>query len=458
VVSGTFKFSYFDDGQLDPALSQQAQIQDIKLSLEGETYLDSQDAKNPQSTAKIRYTFQNAGTSLSQNFEYRLANQVFYLNVSQNPFLSELFRQYAKEDKSEWVRLDLNLAKEVANSKADDGAQLGQVFDENLAKKLEETWKSADIVKMETVLGREKIGDVRTLHFKNSVNKAAIREAFAKSIDLLAEENNKGAWKVEPEAVDLAKQTFNDLLDKLVVTKFETWIGIRDFKPYKIVFESNAPSLISGANYLLRGSAQQSRDAKRLSDIRVIANALVDYQFKHEGYPLSENGRPLELEPTSVEKMPEAPMPPDGGCNEYFNTYWYTPKEIFTAADGKKYAKSFELTFCLGSATAGYPPGIAKLTEMGIEAAIPCTAAKENCPSIGVEAPESQKAKTPAEMSKDFVDNFKFSGKISLEANYSGYGQTRTIPIPENSYDLSKLLQGAVHGIFIRNPKAEQVR
>lgn len=130
----------------------------------------------------------------------------------------------------------------------------------------------------------------------------------------------------------------------------------------------------------LRSARAESRDAKRISDVRQYASALDMYFSDNGGYPAGQGGKPVGLEGSAQEdlaggylyELPTAPTPADGRCTDDFNTYTYTAKGTPTTQQGVTVYPDYQLVFCLGSNTGGYEPGNLVLTPSGIKGYSDC--------------------------------------------------------------------------------------
>ncbi len=130
----------------------------------------------------------------------------------------------------------------------------------------------------------------------------------------------------------------------------------------------------------LQSARSKARDAKRAGDIRQIATALEQYRISRGVYPTgtvsvasagtgavlddpnSMNGGEEPMSPNYLPTFPISPTPADGDCSGDIsrdaNNYWYD-----VADDGLYYT----ITFCLGSTTGQYQPGIHHATQDGIQ-------------------------------------------------------------------------------------------
>lgn len=104
----------------------------------------------------------------------------------------------------------------------------------------------------------------------------------------------------------------------------------------------------------LSNARQKSRDAKRVADIKEIANGMELYFNKNNTYPASFA---TLVSDGDLATAPVAPAPQDGSCTVAQNTYTYTMIS----------ASSYKVTFCLGAVTGGFAAGTHTLTQSGIQ-------------------------------------------------------------------------------------------
>jgi type II secretory pathway pseudopilin PulG len=103
----------------------------------------------------------------------------------------------------------------------------------------------------------------------------------------------------------------------------------------------------------LNSARAKSRDAKRLADMRQLTSAIELYNYDKDALP--DNLQ--QLTPIYIAVVPTAPLPPDGTCTSDDNNYIYK----------KTGKKNYEVTFCLGGATAGLNAGRHIMTPKGIK-------------------------------------------------------------------------------------------
>lgn len=104
----------------------------------------------------------------------------------------------------------------------------------------------------------------------------------------------------------------------------------------------------------LNSARAKSRDAKRIADVKLIANAMELYYNENSSYP----AQTTNLVPNYLGTWPKYPSPSgDGGCASNL-VYQFT---------GTPTATSYELTFCLGAQTGGYGAGQHTVSQLGIQ-------------------------------------------------------------------------------------------
>jgi hypothetical protein len=102
----------------------------------------------------------------------------------------------------------------------------------------------------------------------------------------------------------------------------------------------------------------KSRDARRIADVNQIRLALELSFDQYGNYPLTSGSLPQNLVTDGfINSLPEAPTQPDGTCTTLQNKYTYAPLN-----NGQDYSVSF----CLGTNTAGFSPGVHTASINGI--------------------------------------------------------------------------------------------
>ncbi len=122
----------------------------------------------------------------------------------------------------------------------------------------------------------------------------------------------------------------------------------------KAIVNGNLVTATSLSSFFIAPNASTSRDRNRLSDVRQFASALELYFNDFSKYPTSLS----QLAPLYLTTVPTAPSPADGSCSYVQNTYMYTQ------LNG---GNNYNLTFCMGGASAGYSAGAHVLSSSGIQ-------------------------------------------------------------------------------------------
>lgn len=421
----------------------------LAVGLQGSAYTDKTDLNNPRSSADFNISFAGSGVNVSKNFKYRYFDNNFYLYFGQLP---AQFSMLLGGQQYEWLKLDMNALSETlkqaftaSSSTPSDFAS----FKDKLNKQFEDIWAKAQPVKMDKYLGKEKVGDVNTYHFQNSLDKAVLVKALSDSFNVIAD-SAASMPGTRGEVTQADKDAFVAIaqaaVNKIQVKAFETWIGTKDFRLYKVHFVSSAPSLdslvsssvMSGLSVF--GSAgATSRDTKRLSDVQHLATALDSYYTDFGGYPAATNGKPAALAPNYIGEIPQTPVPADGSCSNYYNTYWYEPTGKAFTAKGQILYPEYKLYSCLGSNTEIYKAGILMATPQGLRDGQPCVGGADKCASAPVSSSPS-----PAEQAQQQIAGLNFGAEFVLDTTYSNYGQAQTLEAPPAYFDILKELQNLI--------------
>jgi hypothetical protein len=441
VYQTKFDFTYSDPGQAQSSTSSlfSYQFKDIKVEFSGSDYINAQNANNPESNSNIQYTFSSGNTSFSTGLSYILQNKVLYLNVGQNPILDMISQSANNGQKIDWIKIDLNELNKQASDTPDSAVFYQKLVSPDFKTQLQKIWEDTTLVKEDSYVGREKIDGVTTLHFKNSLDKQALKDMVNKYVQAVSNQLKGTGSEISDSDAQTINQVASQIIDKIQVQDFETWIGMTDFKLYQVRLAVNAPSFISLVNNASSFNSQSSGDSKRISDLRQMASALELYFNDNNGYPDAQNGQPIGLAPQYIGVVPTAP-PTEGNCSDFYNTYWYQPMGTKTVLQGKTVYSSYQMTFCLGSDTGGYQAGIGKLTPEGLESNIACPGTAEHCAKSADAIDPTQAVKQEI---TNFVSKLNFSASIIANASYSGYGKTVTVTPPASSFDILQKYQQA---------------
>jgi type II secretory pathway pseudopilin PulG len=131
------------------------------------------------------------------------------------------------------------------------------------------------------------------------------------------------------------------------VTGWAIWGGV-SFVLFFVIGLGSSVVLLA-----LNSARAKARDAKRVADVRQIAAGEELYYNDNNSYPSTLQN----LETNYLGQVPTPPQPADGFCTIGENQYSYKLLD----------SGHYELTFCLGEVTNGYPAGKNTLTEKGID-------------------------------------------------------------------------------------------
>jgi hypothetical protein len=397
----------------------------VGFGVSGTGYFDLQNPKDPKLSANVSITAKADPISFNFNLGYLVLNKILYLDVSKIP---ELKGFLGREDLA-WIKFDLAEIQKSAGQSTST-AVYQNPFNPSAALSAETLAKWAKVVKPGKFLAKEELDGVKVYHLKNEFDMQAFIPLFIESI------NESLAKSTPPQKEITAEQkaAITVFFNKVQFKEFDTWIGQEDYRIYKTHIVINAPSpddLESSAGFSIAPTSI-NRDAKRLEDVRRLAAAFELYYNDNGKYPDAQEGQALEVYPKYTNGWPTAPVPADGTCTDYYNTYWY---------ETEKNGQDYKLTFCLGAETAGYAAGIGSYSLKGIEANIACPSAKvENC-AVPLREPE------PVSWAYE-IAKWKFGATIKFDFSYSDFGKTESLPTPVNPVDFLELVKAAFSPVF----------
>lgn len=442
IYQTAFTLKYVDqlgaDGQTEP----------FQLSLSSQAYINGQKPDHIQSDNQVTIGFSNGGNEFNKEIKFKIDGDDLYINFG-NLLGAGAFSSEGNGQGTSWIKLNLAKLQTVSGTNDAEYSQtLNELinFQKDFKTELEGIWKLSDFVKLDGLVGKDEINGVKTFHFKNRLDKQALKLATSRTStslqNLLTKTMQQNGQKpTGQESLSQMSEIVNQLIDKIEIKRFETWIGAADAKLYRLELVSSAPSLndLNGNQDLAAlipgvGAARaKARDAKRLADIQQLATALELYYNDKAGYPAATQGVPDGLKQYYLYEFPQAPAPPDGNCSQYYNTYWYEGKGQPKVTNGITLYPDYELTFCLGQETGGYKAGIAKLTSKGIESGIVCPGADVNCMREGPLVINNADVAS-------LLEKLNFGAEISVNLTYSNYGQNKNIDFPTDAVDFLKAL------------------
>ncbi len=407
MYNAKFSMEYTDpESYEDPNNDLGIVLKNIKLNIDGDTYADFTDTTSPEFDGNLNFSVSSGNTSFSSGVEFRSLNKKIFYKVGDIPFLSGIAGPENKD--VEWVMVDID--KAAADQSSADAELFKKIIDPAFEEKMRQIWLDNRAIKIKKYVGRDKVNDARTLHFKAELDKEATKKALMESLMGLASLDENVSWSDDDK--ELVDAFFAKLLSKIEVKELDVWVGSEDYNLYKMHLVSNAPSFVSiiklfseefgdfstadvnsiakqkkemetfmdkikftgtfrldatysdygqkkvisepqGAFDLLGDALGKAADAKRLADVRQIASALELYYNDKSSYPGSLN----DLADLYLGTVPTAPEPPGGTCTSEQNQYryaYYGPGE-------------YRLTFCLGGTVGGITAGPHELTQAGIQ-------------------------------------------------------------------------------------------
>ena len=253
IYNSKFSMGYYDSGQVDEKQTQGLgiQLKDIKLEVEGDDYFNKENPDNPEGSAKLQYSFSSGNTKFSTGVEYKLKDNVLYVNIGDNPFLN-LLNQGPKGQnggkKVDWIKFDLNEIKKQSSAVQSQVKFYQNITSPNFKNDMQKIWEDAHLIKLDKYVGKESLNGVTTLHFKNSLDKQALKGMVNNYVDSIVKAMDEPSIKTED--VNYAKEIAAQLIDKISIKEFETWVGMKDLKLYRLHLAVNAPSVISLVNNL----------------------------------------------------------------------------------------------------------------------------------------------------------------------------------------------------------------
>ena len=433
VYSNQFSLTYKDSiGSLATGTgSSLLPFNSFTFGMNGNYSLNAADIKNPSSYGNFTFNFMgDSGISFNSPIEYTIVNNALYLHISKSPLLAKYAAEYFPSKTVDWLKIDLSQGDQQFSV---SGTSTQSAQNLKLLNDLKPIWTKNQIITITKNLGSEKVSGVDTFHYSNALDTKALTTAVNQSIDVIAKDSTQADLTATTTAE--AKLAAATLIGKLSLSNFEMWLGKSDSELYRIKFDAKFPSFISLAASTGIGQAQsESRDAKRLADMRQMGSALELYYNDNGGYPAStSDGKPVSsLAPTYIDVLPTTPEPADGTCTEYYNTYWYSTSGTPFASNGQTVYPSYTFTSCLGSDFDGYLPGIVQISPTGISN-ISCSGTKSQCTSGAPELTEEGRLQKQLEA-------LTATAEITFDSTYSNYNKINAITAPANAISLTDLI------------------
>jgi len=253
VAQEKFSFSYVDNGTVDDVVKNSpyaSYFTKVKAMANGTAYANGTNAENPEMSLDMNYTLSSGDTSFGSRLQMRAKDRIVYMNVGNSPLISGIMGMVSPGQSVEWIKLDIQKMQSLASSTGstamapvDFSAQVREY-----RTIIEKHW--GKLVTIEKVFGREKVSGVQTIHYQNKVNKEELKSVFIEVFDYAmktAMSTSGGEIKEEDlqETKQMVTRVVTNLVDRMDVQVFETWIGVSDFRLYKIKIQTTAPSLAS---------------------------------------------------------------------------------------------------------------------------------------------------------------------------------------------------------------------
>ena len=321
--------------------------------------------------------------------------------------------------------------------------------------------KANRLISIKSLKGVSLQGYQPLLHYELTLDKDKLKNAFAQMVKDTASEEDDQFNKF---GIDL----MNVFIDKWEISEFEVWVGAIDHRTYKTKFASKLPSVagvlnalydsltkgalhdpVKGLFFGMEETQNNSRDAKRVADVRQLMTAYELYFNDNGHYPLAQDGKAVGLDATYMPTTLIAPTPLDGSCNDFYNTYWYTALDG-NGAPTTTTPSRYTLTFCIGEPTGGLSSGILVATESGVTD-YTCPADNAGCqaiqstkkPATPIEDPSSSSSMDDSlqvyfDAILDLMRNTPFSATQTIESELKNVGQDRTVEAPPDFIEIPK--------------------
>lgn len=403
-------------------------LTDLVLSSTAKTYTDLTDSNVPKAEINLTGLLTNNTKTFDGSLDIRLRDKEAYIKYDYSNTLKELMDKISEgtathEGKDKWFKSTGSLFEELQKS-------LGETKTNNKYKDLFIENRVFDIDSLE---GISMLNGKPVAHYSLKMNKEKMSNIFHGIVEDAAE-NESEAYR------DALDKIFDAALEKVEIKKYEVWVGISDKKLYKSSVVINAVSLSNTLNYIVKvvsdpnheihklimdevnGTKTNSKDAKRIADMRQMASALELYFNDYNSYPPAEGGKPVGIAPYYIGELPTAPVPPDGECDEFLNTYWY--KRL---TEG-----TYTYAFCLGSDLAGLGAGRNVVRQSGIYSDKP---AKNPRADIQRNDEEAIYDKIAIIFTK-IINDLNYDAIIQIDFTAHTYSEPREIEAPSESEDL----------------------
>jgi hypothetical protein len=405
-VSGTPVFNF----------DEEAGVIKAKFKVPAEASSDTRDAANKKLSGVLKlFGSQETGAQADLGLEVRQINKALYIKLTDAPNIGFISLEPLE---NQWVAFDSSEdLLGVAGSMGEGGKENEEKKKELTAdqkEKIRQAVSTAKVLIIKDALASEKIAGRKAYHYRVAVDKVAA-EKMVKEIDSIA--------GLEQAQVDAQSQRLSRIYSDLPDADIEVWIDQKDFLPRKAKFVFKEETFREGGakgtidltlefsrwnedigietptdakpfqellGVLMGGmmggaldgegpiaeSREQSRDAKRIADIRQIQTALEIGYSETQQYPVAV--KPVELgsgaaKTTTLCNKDSKPVWQNGtaGCSETGFTYMsLVPSNPEPGGQAYTYSskdgKSYQLVFAVEGEISTFQPGTLCANENGI--------------------------------------------------------------------------------------------
>jgi len=253
----------------------------VGLSVGGSLYTNGSNPAAPEASGNINYTFSSGGTSVSATLQAVLKQQALYLELGNIPFIGGLITGLNSGQPVDWVKIDFKGLQDLAATE-DSGVAMPNFTDEMKKYQDIEAAHWQKIFSMSGVLGTEKIHNVNTIHFANTLDKnelkAMMNEIFTEAFNEAQKMQATGTTEDLSKSKATALEAVDTIIDNMEIKTFETWVGATDARLYKLKLSTSAPSLVS----LVAASDEAGKDPSLMGDDQKLMEAILQ-KVSYEG-------------------------------------------------------------------------------------------------------------------------------------------------------------------------------
>jgi hypothetical protein len=450
--SGTFKFTPSELlGVFEPGLSPEDAaeadkyaftLDGLKLGVALGGYYNFTNLKNPKLNGQVSGSLANNGKNYTAATEVKIQDYSGFIKYDYNEAVRNIALLFdgdsspVDQHKGQWVKF----ADSEHKQDIEDFSQILSNSNAEKSNPYREILRNNRPFTIKSFQGFSLVNKQPVAHYELALDKEALRRIAGQ----MNEENLRNSGLPEEDRQKLTEFTnkVNDIfLDKLQMQQFEVWVGLRDRQVYRSIIVSNAISVTKTADLVykkfvspngnnpiseaLESAQRRARDAKRLADIRQLASALELYFNDNNSYPEAKNGQPVGLVPTYIGVLPTSPVPAEGPCDDYHNTYWYE-------APGPAPHTTYSYSFCLSADTGGLPAGNRQMTQNGMDSGSPTSTSYQPDNEVDDWLDKAEAALLEG------LQQLPWDAELRLETTVEDYSQDKQIDLPTDFVDPAK--------------------